>query len=122
MNTETLIRVADGDLFVGQSRVLLENIVLANQRGETPKQIQQNFPTLSLKQVDGALVYYLEHQDELDAEFADNQRALDELHVTNRAVQAEFIDSMRARVESARGQQSAISEAQSPTTNTASNT
>jgi len=122
MNTETLIRVADGDLFVGQSRVLLENIVLANQRGETPKQIQQNFPTLSLKQVYGALVYYLEHQDELDAEFADNQRALDKLHVTNRAVQAEFIDSMRARVESARGQQSAISEAQSPTTNTASNT
>ncbi|HUY75392.1 MAG TPA: DUF433 domain-containing protein [Ktedonobacterales bacterium] len=114
--------MADGDLFVGQSRVLLENIVLANQRGETPKQIQQNFPTLSLKQVYGALVYYLEHQDELDAEFADNQRALDELHVTNRAVQAEFIDSMRARVESARGQQSAISEAQSPTTNTASNT
>ena len=121
MNTETLIRVVDGDLFVGQSRVLLENIVLANQRGETPKQIQQNFPTLPLKQVYGALVYYLEHQDELDAQFADNQHALAELHATNRAAHAQFIESMRARIEVARNEQPVVDEDQPSATNTVSN-
>jgi uncharacterized protein (DUF433 family) len=79
MNTDLLIRAFESDLFVGESRVLLRNIVTARARGETPEQIQANFPTLTLAEVHGAIVYYLEHQDELDARFAAENQALDEM-------------------------------------------
>jgi uncharacterized protein (DUF433 family) len=104
MNTDLLIRVFESDLFVGESRVLLRNIVTARARGETPEQIQANFPTLSLAQVHGAIVYYLEHQDELDARFAEEDRALGEAHAENRAASADFFDNMRARFDGAKSQ------------------
>jgi uncharacterized protein (DUF433 family) len=99
MNTDLLIRASDSDLFVGESRVLLRNVVTARVRGETPEQIQANFPGLSLAQVHGAIVYYLEHQDELDARFAADDRALDEAHAENRAANADFFNSLRARLQ-----------------------
>jgi uncharacterized protein (DUF433 family) len=104
MNTDLLIRASESDLFVGESRVLLRNIVTARARGETPEQIQANFPSLSLAQVHGAIVYYLEHQDELDARFAEDDHALDEAHAENRAANASFLDEMRARFASIRTQ------------------
>ena len=82
MNTDLLIRALGSDLFVG----------------ETPEQIQANFPTLTLAQVHGAIVYYLEHQNELDARFAAEDQALDEAHAENRAANAAFLDDMRARM------------------------
>ena len=99
-----LIRALDSDLFVGESRVLLRNVVTARARGETPEQIQANFPTLTLAQVHGAIVYYLEHQQELDARFAADDQALDEAHAENRAANSDFFDTMRARFEAAKSQ------------------
>jgi uncharacterized protein (DUF433 family) len=104
MNTDLLIRASESDLFVGESRVLLRNIVTARARGETPEQIQANFPTLSLAQVHGAIVYYLEHQEELDARFAEEEHALDEAHAENRAANADFFNAMRARLEARKSQ------------------
>jgi uncharacterized protein (DUF433 family) len=104
MNTDLLIRAFESDLFVGESRVLLRNIVTARARGETPEQIQANFPALSLAQVHGAIVYYLEHQDELDAHFAKEDRALDEAHAENRAANADFFNDMRTRFEMGKSQ------------------
>ena len=99
MNTDLLIRASESDLFVGESRVLLRNVVTARARGETPEQIQANFPTLSLAQVHGAIVYYLEHQGELDVRFSEEDRALDEAHAENRAANADFFNSIRTRLQ-----------------------
>lgn len=104
MNTDRLIRDIDGDLFVGSSRVLLQNLVVARKRGETPEQMRDNFPGLSLAQIYGAIVYYLEHQDVLDAKFLADELALDEAHAANYSAHAEFFDAMRARFEAARAQ------------------
>jgi hypothetical protein len=84
--------------------VLLRNVVTARARGETPEQIQDNFPSLTLAQVHGAIVYYLEHQDELDARFTEEDHALDEMHAENRAANADFFDNMRARFEMGKSQ------------------
>lgn len=97
MNTDTLIRTVGDDLLIGSSRVSLENIVIAYQRGETPEQIQENFPSLSLAQVYGALVYYLEHQAAIDTQFANHQRTLDALDAENRLADKEFFDTHHAR-------------------------
>lgn len=104
MNTETLIRDEQGNLFVGSTRVSLENIIVARARGETPEQIRDNFPSLALAQVYGAILYYLEHQDALDAWFAENQRRLDEADAANRAEHADFFGAMRRRFDTARAQ------------------
>lgn len=104
MNTDALIRASDGDLFVGQTRVLLRDLVAARARGEAPEEMREQFPSLTLAQVYGALVYYLEHQTELDARFAEERRALDELRAVNRAAHAEVFDALRARFEAERQQ------------------
>lgn len=71
-------------------------------RGQTPEQIRDDFPSLTLAQIHGAIVYYLEHQAQLDDYFEQNRRVLDELHAATYATQAEFVDAMRARIEAAR--------------------
>ena len=104
VNTDTLIRERDGNLLVAASRVSLQTIVTARRRGETPEAIQENFPTLSLAEVYGALAYYFEHRDELETRFAEEQRILDELDAANRAAHADFFDAMHARFAAARSQ------------------
>ena len=57
---------ADGTIRVGQSRVLLEIVIHAFKRGETPEGIVQSFPTLKLEDVYAVIAYYLQHQTEVD--------------------------------------------------------
>ena len=102
MNTETLLRDEKGTLFVGSTRVLLQNIITARGRGETPEQIREEFPSLSLAQVYGAILYYLEHQETLDTRFAENQRQFDDADTANRAARADFFDAMRNRFDATR--------------------
>ena len=52
---------------VAGSRVSMDSIIHAYWQGESPEQIVQNFPTLSLEQVHGAMAFYLRHKDLMDA-------------------------------------------------------
>ena len=110
MNTKQLIRTEGDELYVGESRISLRTLVTAHARGESSEAIHENFPSLSLAQIDGALTYYRERQSALDAHFAEQQHLLDELDAANRAAQAPFIDTMRQRFEHARDQRQATPE------------
>ena len=57
----------DGGYFVAGTRVSLDSIVYSFRGGESPESIQQQFPSLSLEQVYGAIAFYLGHQREVDA-------------------------------------------------------
>lgn len=57
---------ADGTIRVGESRVLLEIIIRAFQRGATPEGIAESFPTLALTDVYAVIAYYLGHRAEID--------------------------------------------------------
>ena len=46
---------------------LLPNLRYAFRGGESPEIIQQNFPSLTLEQVYGAIAFYLGRQAEIDA-------------------------------------------------------
>ena len=48
-----------GVLRVGKSRVLLELVIRAFQRGQTPESIVQSYDTLSLPDVYAVVSYYL---------------------------------------------------------------
>jgi uncharacterized protein (DUF433 family) len=107
MNTDMLIRTGEGELYIGDSRVLLRTLVAARARGQAPEDLQQSFPSLSLAQIHGAIVYYLEHQAELDARFAEDRRDLDAMDAANRAAHADFFDAMHARIEATRARRDA---------------
>ena len=56
----------DGTIRIGNTRVLLEIVIHAFQRGETIEGIVQSFPTLKLEDVYAVIAYYLQNQAEVD--------------------------------------------------------
>ena len=61
------IEEREANYFVRGSRVSLDSVVCGFLNGESPEAIRDNFPTLSLEQVYGAIAYYLAHQVEIDS-------------------------------------------------------
>jgi hypothetical protein len=46
--------------------VTLDSVVREFTGGATAEQIQDDFPTLSLREIYGAIAYYLEHEDRVE--------------------------------------------------------
>jgi len=69
MNEEKLYVWVDehGVMLIGKSRVMLDSIVAGFEQGHSPKTLQQQYPTLSLEEVYGAITYYLAHTDQVHA-------------------------------------------------------
>jgi uncharacterized protein (DUF433 family) len=55
-----------GVLRVGKSRVLLELVVRAHQRGASPEQIVESFEALDLRDVFAVIAYYLANPAQID--------------------------------------------------------
>jgi len=56
----------DGSIRIGSSRVTLDCIVHEFASGSTGEQIQDDFPTLSLREIYGAVSYYLDHEHQVE--------------------------------------------------------
>jgi len=62
------LRVDDQKVIrIGRTRVTLDALVAAFQRGDTPEEIARNYDALSLGEVYQAIGYYLTHQVEVDS-------------------------------------------------------
>ncbi len=48
------------------TRVSLDSIVYSFKTGDSPETIRQNFSSLTLEQVYGAIAFYLAHEQEVD--------------------------------------------------------
>lgn len=57
------IEERDGALRIAGTRVSLASVVIGFREGESPQQIVQSYPTLTLAQVYGAIAYYLENEE-----------------------------------------------------------
>ena len=57
----------DGGYYVAGSRVSLDSIVQCFNEGLSPEAILEEFETLTLAQVFGAITFYLENQPSVDA-------------------------------------------------------
>jgi uncharacterized protein (DUF433 family) len=64
-----------GGLKVGNTRVSLDSVVYAFNRGEDAAEIQRNFDTLSLAEVHAAIAYYLHNKAKVDA-YLERQESL----------------------------------------------
>ena len=72
----------DGGWWVAETRVSLDSIVYAFQRGASPETIRSSFPVLTLEQVYGAITFYLSRQQEIDEYL---QRSAEEYEAARRA-------------------------------------
>jgi len=55
-----------GGYWVAETRISLDSLVYAFQRGAAPETIRRSFPLLTLEEVYGALTFYLAHEQEID--------------------------------------------------------
>lgn len=59
---------------ISDTMISLDSVVIAFQQGDSPEEIQRNFPTLTLEQVYGAIAHYLANRDDVD-DYLRRQRA-----------------------------------------------
>jgi len=77
----------DGTIRVGSSRVLLDLVVHHFKQGATAEQIQHSFPSVTLRDIYGAIFYYLEHTEEVETYLASQMTQAEEIEQTLRNTQ-----------------------------------
>lgn len=68
VDEDSMVRIAG-------TRITLDTIVGAYKRGDTPDEILDGFPSLSLADIHTVIAYYLRHREMVDAYIAGNHRA-----------------------------------------------
>ncbi|MGE0126590.1 MAG: DUF433 domain-containing protein [Blastocatellales bacterium] len=81
------------------SRVSLDSIVYDWHNGLSPESVAQNFDTLTLEQVYGAITYYLAHKEEVDAHIERNRAKYDALLEEARAKHPDLYEKLEAPSE-----------------------
>jgi uncharacterized protein (DUF433 family) len=70
----------EGDSYrINGTRVSLDSVVYDYLSGLSPESIADNFDTMSLEQVYGAIAFYLSHRDEVDRHLMQNRVKFDAL-------------------------------------------
>jgi uncharacterized protein (DUF433 family) len=69
--------VCGGRPIIDGTRISVKTVVGWIRLGMSPQEIIEQYPLLSAAQVADALAYYGDHPEEIDAEFAEEQRVLD---------------------------------------------
>ena len=92
------VEIRNGGYYLAGSRVSLASIIYEYRDGAAPETIRQNFPTLSLEQVHGAIAFYLGHPQETEAYLSDLEKRWDELERAAKPASPEI----QERIEEAR--------------------
>ena len=82
---KTYVIQTDGGYRIPGSRVSLDSVVYDFLSGLSPESIADNYDTLTLEQVFGAVTYYLAHQAEVEAHLQRNRDKFDTLRLKARA-------------------------------------
>ena len=69
------IEQRDGGYYVSGTRISLDSVVYAFNRGDSPARIMEQYPFLEeLARVYGAIAFYLDHKDAIDKHLEDTAR------------------------------------------------
>jgi len=97
MNSRTYVRADEnGALRVGATRVSLDSIVYAFQQGHSAETIQQQFSSLSLEEIYGAIAYYLANREEVDRYLERQERLWQDLRGRSEQVPNPAVERLRA--------------------------
>lgn len=92
----------DGVIRVGKTRVILDLVVNAYHRGQTPEEIVKAYTALNLADVYGAIGYYLHHKEELDKYLQQRKEVAEAF----RAEQMKQQEGLKAKLEARKKEQS----------------
>ncbi len=97
--TTPLFEEQDGTIRLTGSRIPLDTIAYEFNQGATAEQIQDSFPSLSLRSIYGAISFYLEHQAAVDDYLRRREQEAVKLRrkVESRPEMADFRERLRRR-------------------------
>jgi len=79
LEAKTYVRADEyGVLRIGDTRVSLDSVVYAFRQGHAPEGIRQQYSTLSLEEIYGAVAFYLANREEVDRYLQSQQQAWDQ--------------------------------------------
>jgi uncharacterized protein (DUF433 family) len=87
---------ATGTVRVHGTRLTLDTVLGAYERGDTPQEIVEGFPDLSLADVHAIIAYYFRHREEIDAYLREGDERGEELRRKFEALHGDA-DDLRAR-------------------------
>jgi uncharacterized protein (DUF433 family) len=99
--TAPLNQDSEGTIRLRGSRVTLDTLVASFKKENTPEQIQDAFPSLSLAQINDAITWYLNHQAEVEEYLKERKTEAQSVRreIESRPEQAEFRERIRQRRE-----------------------
>lgn len=96
--SDKYVQQRDGNWYVGDSRVEVYSVIAAWQQGFSPEEVQSSFPVLSRLEVYGTILYFLEHQVEMESFFREVDALGEQLRAEAEAARPEFYADMRERI------------------------
>lgn len=88
----------DNNWYVGDGRVEVYSVIAAWLQGYSPEEVQNGFPHLSLVETYGTVLLYLEHKDEMDAFFREQDALFRVRKAEAEAKNPAFYAEMRTRI------------------------
>ena len=85
-----------GTIHVSGTRVTLDTLIAYYQQGESPEDLHEGFPTISLTDIYAVISYYLSHRDELDAYLNRRREEADRLREN---IEAQYTPEQKANQE-----------------------
>jgi uncharacterized protein (DUF433 family) len=104
------IEMRNGGYYVRGHRVSLDSVVYDWLAGRTPEEICEDFPTLTLTEVYGAIAYYLGHREEIDQYLKEWEAKYEEQRAAAQAADPERYADLRRRIAEARKRLEASSQ------------
>lgn len=97
--TTPLVQDETGTIRVKGSRIPLDTVVHEFKQGATAEQIQDSFPSLSLRDIYAVIAFYLDRQSEVEIYLAEREAEAQQIRqeIESRPEIAEFRHQLRAR-------------------------
>ena len=76
MERSEYIEQRNGGFYVAGTRISLDSIAFSFKAGDSPETIRQNFSSLTLEQVYGAITFYLAHEQQVDANIREGEEEI----------------------------------------------
>ncbi len=101
---ELPLRTEEGVVRVGKTRVTLDAVIADHQRGSSPEEIAQHYPSLDVQDVYLVIGYYIGNRAEIDAYLAEQEDLADEARRVYQSEypQIEFRERMMAELQKRR--------------------
>ena len=90
-----VVQTPEGSWRIRGSRVSLDSVIHSYQDGLTPEGIAEDYPSLSLDQVRGALAFYLQHRAEMDRYLKAQESRWEQLRQESEARNDELLKRLR---------------------------